>query len=123
MSKFIYPEDMDEECIPLCDFFNSIGLETTYSCCGHDIGPFWIMFSTKITEGDIRNVLDKCTNKYGDLPICGYFIRWLRKNSNQFVDNWAYMIPTSKYSTYTTPIGLAQYDLGRFKKFYENSAE
>lgn len=114
----IYPEDMDKECIPLCDFFNSIGLETTYSCCGHDIGSFWIIFSVKVTEEDIKNVLDKCTNRFGDTPICGYFMHWLRKNSNQFVDNWAYFVPVLNSLNVST-IELAQYDLERFKKFYE----
>ena len=42
-----YPEDMDKECIPLCDALNQIWrVDTTESCCGHGEHPFRIFFRT-----------------------------------------------------------------------------
>lgn len=43
-----YKENMDNECIPLCDAINKFkGITTTESCCGHGNRPFNIWFKTK----------------------------------------------------------------------------
>ena len=40
-----YPEDMDRECVALCDAINKIpGIHTRESCCGHGIYNFMIFF-------------------------------------------------------------------------------
>lgn len=47
----IYPNDMDAECIPLCDALNAFeSVETTSSCCGHDKRPFRIFFRCSSLE-------------------------------------------------------------------------
>jgi hypothetical protein len=39
---------IDDECIALCDAINKLdGLETTYSCCGHNKGFFYIFVNPK----------------------------------------------------------------------------
>jgi tRNA(Phe) wybutosine-synthesizing methylase Tyw3 len=44
----IYPDDMDKECINLCNALNSIkGIQTVESCCGHGKHGYWIFFHTK----------------------------------------------------------------------------
>lgn len=43
-----YDDQMDPECIPLCDALNECpGIETTSSCCGHGKEPFRIWFDVK----------------------------------------------------------------------------
>ena len=44
LKHFPYPEDFDEDCRFACDFFNSVGLTTKYSCSGHGIDEFCIIF-------------------------------------------------------------------------------
>lgn len=40
-----YPDDMDKECIRLCDAMNSFrGIRTNDSCCGHGARTFAIHF-------------------------------------------------------------------------------
>jgi hypothetical protein len=51
----MYPEDMDQECIPLCDAMNSLpGIKTVSSCCGHGVKHFGIFFTI---SGDANAVL------------------------------------------------------------------
>lgn len=53
-----YDENMDIECIPLCDALNALpGITTTESCCGHGKEPFRIWFRA---------------NSLGDLPALAY---------------------------------------------------
>lgn len=41
--KFKYPDDIDEELVPMLDVFNNIpGMRTQYCCCGHG-GDGWYM--------------------------------------------------------------------------------
>lgn len=77
---------IDEKCIPLVKFFNSIGLETQFSCSGHeenDNGVFHIMFSEKVTDKDIENLIIKYSNKYNHSPFLGKFMKWVRKLSGE----------------------------------------
>ena len=54
-----YPNDMDTECVSLCDAMNRFpGIETILSCCGHGKKPFMIWFVTRSLE---------------DLPALVYF--------------------------------------------------
>ena len=41
------PNNIDPECIELCNAMNDFGLKTTGSCCGHKKLPFWIAFESK----------------------------------------------------------------------------
>src|SRR5580658_3323133 len=54
-----YPDDMDAECVVLCDALNSlIGIDTIESCCGHGTRPHRIFFTAKWVE-DLRPILEK----------------------------------------------------------------
>ena len=42
------PDNMDPECIPICEAMNEIpGIETSESCCGHGRHGFWIFFKAE----------------------------------------------------------------------------
>jgi len=46
-----YDENMDAECIPLCDALNLLpGIKTFESCCGHGEKPFAIHFIAETLE-------------------------------------------------------------------------
>ena len=48
MALFTFDDDMDKECINLCNAINKIdGLITNESCCGHEKGNFRIWFTVK----------------------------------------------------------------------------
>lgn len=54
-SKVILPDDVDKECVPLCNAINSIpGLRTISSCCGHGERPFSIWFVVDEMRGLAR---------------------------------------------------------------------
>lgn len=58
-----YDEDIDKECVPLCDAINSLkGLFTTCSCCGHGKEHFRIWFKTESLRclPDLLYWLDVC---------------------------------------------------------------
>ena len=38
------PQNIDPECVPLCEVMNQVGLKTLSSCCGHGKRPFWVAF-------------------------------------------------------------------------------
>ena len=41
-----YPDNMDLECIPICEALNALpGVQTTESCCGHGQYRFTVFFS------------------------------------------------------------------------------
>ena len=87
-----YPDDMDKECIPLCDLFNSIGLTTQFSCCGHGESPFKIIFTNKVTDGQIYHLIDTLSQGKDHTPIVGSFLKWTRKVDDQIASNWTYQV-------------------------------
>lgn len=87
-----YPDDMDKECIPLCDLFNSIGLTTQFSCCGHGHDPFQIIFANNVTDEQIYNLIDTLSQKKDHTPIVGAFLKWTRKLDGKIVSNWTYQV-------------------------------
>ncbi len=87
-----YPDDMDKECIPLCDLFNSIGLMTQFSCCGHGHDPFQIIFTNNVTDEQIYNLIDTLSQKKDHTPIVGAFLKWTRKLDGKIVSNWTYQV-------------------------------
>jgi hypothetical protein len=55
-----YPDDMDQECVKLCDALNALsGIETSSSCCGHSQRPFRIFFSAETIES-LAPILRAC---------------------------------------------------------------
>ena len=108
IKHFEYPSNMDKECIAICDFFNSIGLETVFSCCGHNVEQFNIVFSNKVKTENIVEFLDLISQNYDHTPLIGYFSMWVRKYKNKMISNWMYTVP--KFND-KSPIDYAQLDL------------
>lgn len=74
LRKFEYPEDFDEDCRYACDFFNSLGLKTKFSCSGHGVDDFYIMFDDTVTDNMIELFQIYAFNK---CPM-GRFVKWKR---------------------------------------------
>lgn len=51
LAEWHYPDDMDIECVKLCDVLNDLaGIRTCSSCCGHGDRPYRIFFTTVLVE-------------------------------------------------------------------------
>lgn len=87
-----YPDDMDKECIPLCDLFNSIGLATQFSCCGHGEAPFKIIFEDSVTDEQIYHFIKVLSQACNYTPIIGAFLKWTRKVDDKIASNWTYQV-------------------------------
>lgn len=109
IKHFKYPEGMDEECIPMCDFFNTIGLHTKFSCCGHNVNEFKIIFADEVDSDAIRNFIEKISSKYDHTPLIGEFSMWMRKCDNKTTCNWTYSIPNN--TLLSPPLVYADMDL------------
>lgn len=61
-----FPEDMDKECIELCELLNTLPTVKTFeSCCGHGKHPYWIFFRCDSIPALTR--LGRCVNcNYSD---------------------------------------------------------
>lgn len=76
MLEFIYrgnyPEDMDTECIELCDILNSLPTVKTYeSCCGHNKSNYIIFFT--VTDWRSISFLARCI----DSRYCDWQSNWI----------------------------------------------
>lgn len=91
--------DIDEKCIPMVKFFNSVGLTTKYSCQGHDStnARFYIMFEESVCDENIIDFLTKFGNKYDHTPFVGMFQKWTRKISGVIQGNWSYSVCFGDY--------------------------
>lgn len=87
-----YPDDMDKECIPLCNLFNSIGLITQFSCCGHGDNPFKIIFEDSVTDEKIYLFIELLSQTCSYTPIIGAFLKWTRKVDDKIASNWTYQV-------------------------------
>lgn len=104
-------DKIDKKCIPLVKFFNENGLETKYSCEGHDrsfMNSFYIMFSDNIDDTDIADFIDKFSNKYQHSPFMGKFLKWCRKMNGRISYNWVYEV---SYGDYKNNQNFADIDL------------
>jgi len=53
-----YPDDIDAECVPLCDALNALpGIRTSSSCCGHGEHPHRIFFGAETIDSLLPIVL------------------------------------------------------------------
>ncbi len=91
-SDINYPDDMDKECIPLCDLFNSIGLTTQFSCCGHGASSFEIIFNDSVTDEEMHSFIERLSQTNSYTPIIGAFLKWTRKVDDKIVSNWTYQV-------------------------------
>lgn len=84
--------EVDDNCVPLVQYFNNIGLDTKYSCEGHKLGEnFEVMFEDYIKDEQIVNFIKQYSNKCNHTPFCGQFVKWVRKMSGQITFNWIYV--------------------------------
>ena len=62
----VLPDDMDKECIALCNTLNRIpGVKTVESCCGHGESPFRLWF--RCTDITVIARLARCADRnYSD---------------------------------------------------------
>lgn len=112
LRHFEYPENMDTECIAMCDIFNSCGLTTEHSCCGHDKGAFYIIFSNKVTTAQVDEFLMLFANKYGLTPFLGKFLMWARKiNKYEVAHTWMYEAPSMQFAASDAHIIVKELDL------------
>jgi len=98
LKHFEYPSRMDKECIPICDVFNSCGLETAYSCCGHGKSDFYVIFADNVSTSQMKEFISKFNNQYTHSPFLGKFVMWMRKMSGEIVCNWMYIAPSVKFA-------------------------
>ena len=91
--------DIDNECIDLVKWFNENGLPTIYSCQGHEenkLNTYHIIFDSSVLDEDIQKLLQKYSNKYDHSPFLGKFNKWMRKSSNEIINNWIYQVGTKE---------------------------
>lgn len=81
---------IDKECVDLVQYFNSIGLDTKYSCSGHGKDTFEIIFEDYITDEQMESFISKYRNKYNHSLFLGKFSKWCRVMSGKMVYNWIY---------------------------------
>ena len=109
-----YPDDMDNECVPMCDFFNNVGLKTRFSCCGHGVEGYVVIFDDSVSDADIEKFIAKCSHEKDYTPLQGKFSCWMRKCGGVMVENWMYEIPYSKRTI--SPMKRAKIDLDKMKR-------
>jgi len=96
IQHFKYPDDMDKECIAICDVFNSCGLTTQYSCCGHNKSDFYVIFSDDVSTSKMEEFISLFENQHTHSPFVGKFVMWIRKMSGEIVKNWMYTVPNKE---------------------------
>ena len=81
---------VDAKCVDLVELFNQIGLKTEFSCCGHRVGNFEIIFDKCVTDADIYKLLDRISSGYDHTPLAGSFMKWARYADGIMCCNWMY---------------------------------
>lgn len=93
--------DIDEKCVDLVNYFNSIGLDTRFCCEGHnEVDTFHIMFEDYISDEKIINFINRYSSKYDHTPFCGRFQKWCRKMSGNIVFNWEYTAKKQEHAIF-----------------------
>ena len=89
--------EIDDECVNLVEYFNSIGLDTKFCCSGHGKDTFEIMFEDYITDKQIEDFLLKNTIEfksndfiYVHSYFTGRFEKWCRVMTGNIKYNWTY---------------------------------
>lgn len=89
--------EVDEACVDLVAYFNTIGLDTKYCCDGkNNCGVFYIMFEDYIDDEKIEQLLIKYKNKYNHSIFTGKFSKWCRVLNGKIKYNWIYTAYTQK---------------------------
>lgn len=111
LRHFEYPENMDRECVLICDVFNSCGLKTKYSCCGHGRGNFYVIFDDEVSILKMEEFLSQFENQYTHSPFLGKFVMWMRKMSGKIVRNWMYEAPSMRFAASDAHVIVKELDL------------
>jgi hypothetical protein len=68
--KFEYPDDVDEELVPMLDVFNNLpGVRTIYCCCGHGDSQWYMVF--------------RCASHFMANVIMNYFTKYVKPNEDE----------------------------------------
>ena len=111
LHHYEYPDDMDVECIPLCDVFNSCGLTTKFSCCGHGKSNFDVIFDDDVSMLQMEEFISRFENQYTHSPFLGKFVMWMRKMSGKIVRNWMYTAPSKRFAEIDRTIIIKELNL------------
>lgn len=106
-NDFKYPDDMDNECVPLCNIFNTLGLTTEFSCCGHGEDDFVILFSKEVSDNMVIAFLQNISEGKDHTPLVGEFLKWYRFIDGELQWNWEYRVHR---------IGFAEIDYNTIKR-------
>src|SRR5665648_776598 len=95
--KYTYLEakekgQIDEKCIPLCDLFNRVGLDTEFSCQGHlDGEEFVIIFEYYLSDSEIINFIKLIGDANSSSKSRGKFSKWYRYDEGILLTSWMYV--------------------------------
>jgi|SRR5579862_6344814 len=82
--RWIPPEDIDKECVAICQAMNFLpGLSTIESCCGHGKTPYWIFF--RLDEESSEGLM------FG-LPMLLYSMRHFKEDCH--TSRWQVLVDT-----------------------------
>lgn len=92
--QYINYNEIDVLCRPIVKYFNAIGLDTKFSCQGHEglNRSFQIMFQDYVTDEQIQSFLEQYSSKFSHSPFVGHFQKWMRKMSGKIATNWIYEV-------------------------------
>ena len=101
--------NIDRGCVPMVNFFNSIGFNTKFCCQGHEGESleFNIMFEEILSQEDIVDFIKHFRNQHNHTSLWGKFKLWCREINGNPSFNWIYEAPN---------LGCANEDLEKFKK-------
>lgn len=98
IKDFTYPDDMDKECVPLCDILNSLELTTEFSCCGHGKDDFVILFSKEVSDDMVITFLRRISEGKDHTPLVGEFLKWYRFIDGELHENWEYRVQKIEFA-------------------------
>lgn len=123
MKKFeglVLAGEIDSMCIEFCRFFNSVGLETSMCCEGHNnknLYSYWISFSKNVKDEDIANFISNFEQPYyAKNKVKGKFIKinFGFKDNGEIDESWRYIC--NNYTDYKMNQYYAMEDLKIFKR-------
>lgn len=107
---------IDAKCVDLVELFNRIGLKTEYSCCGHRVSNFYIMFDQVVTDEKIAVFLSRVSVGKKHTPLVGRIVKWVRYVDGAMTSCWM-------YQTFDIGYRCAQVDFRTIAQQYDAEQE